>query len=661
MGTFKSFLSFEFKRTMSWRNSWVLALFFLLSMVLIGLGIDQFKDIETEKTEFQKVEKSKVPQWNNYTQYGGYGIYLYFMPSPLSIFFNNTNLFTELTAHVDVGERSNISKSFKGKKIFSHKPKKLWDFAGIVLLFGSFMALYYGYEAFRDREYLKFLASLFGEKRVFRLIFVSRLILLCTFISCVTLVGVVLIKIFGIEIKAAVFYFILLFLFLMLLMMAFFLSIGTAAGGYGAAYGKKGRKIGRFIVIVMWIGFVYFIPASIDKVVEIGANKIKSNYQSEKEKLEQLMGFEDEAIKKAREIEKETGKKLSREDIARLAEEYAKNKFKEVQEIEIKLNKEIRKYIDLHQALSMLFPSTFYLSVTNEISSRGYENILGFHEFAKDTKDKFLDFYVKRRPYHKRGQPVESFVKKDENIYFGEGRVPWNFWWGLLATFVWIGGMFRFSYFLYRKSLFGAPKEVILGLNDLDIDVEEGKSNVVLSRGETVTIRQHLYNVFSGKNKAFNGRVLIDGKDIVPGNKRVDFVYICHPDEIPGDIKVGNFIKFLGQALKAPKEQLKSIRVRLDLNKFGKKSFNELEDENKLRGQIVLTAALFKQSGIYVINNLTKGMPADFIKEFAQQLDKLKQEESAILYLTNDVFMAKRIGDYTSVLKSDADLMTITM
>ncbi len=47
-----------------------------------------------------------------YTQYGGYGIYLYSMPSPLSIFFNNTNLFTELTAHVDAGEQSNISKSF---------------------------------------------------------------------------------------------------------------------------------------------------------------------------------------------------------------------------------------------------------------------------------------------------------------------------------------------------------------------------------------------------------------------------------------------------------------------------------------------------------------------------------------------------------------------
>lgn len=659
MSTFKAFLRFEFNRMLSWRNAWVLVLFFLLSMVLIVLGIVQYKDIETERTEFQKVEKSKVPQWNNYTQYGGYGIYLYFMPSPLSIFFNNTNLFTELTAHVDVGERSNISKSFKGKKIFSHRSREFWDFAGIVLLFGSFMALYYGYEAFRDREYLKFLASLFGEKRVFRLIFVSRLILLCTFISCVTLVGVVLIKIFGIEIKASEFYFIVLFLLLMLLMMAFFLSIGTAAGGFGAAYGKMGPKIGRFIFIVMWIGFVYFIPASIDKFAEIGANKIKSNYQSELEKLRNLMDFEDQAIKEVRKIQKETGRKLSREDIARLAEKYSENVFKKVQEIEDNLNKEIRKYIDFHQAFSMLCPSTFYLSVTNEISSRGFENILEFHEFAKDTKDKFLDFYVERKPHHIKGQPVESFVKKDENIYFGEVRVPWNFPWGLLVTFVWIGGMLKLSYFLYRKSLFESPKEIILGLNDLDIDVEEGKSNVVLSRGETV--RQHLYNVLSGKNKAFNGRVLIHGKDIVPGNKGIDFVYICHPDEIPGDIKAGNFVSFLGCASRVPKDQVASIWVRLDLNKYGKKSFNELEDNYKLRGQLVLMAGLFKRRNIYVINNLTKGMPADFIQEFAVQLDKLKQEGTSVLYLTNDVFMCNRIGDYTFVLKKDADLMTITI
>jgi ABC-type Na+ transport system ATPase subunit NatA len=628
-------------------------------MVLIVLGIVQYHDIKKEKREFQKIERLKVTQWNNYTQYGGYGIYLYFMPSPLSIFFNNTNLFTELSAHVDVGERSNISRSFKGKKIFAQKPKKLWDFAGVFLLFGSFMALYYGYEAFRDREYLKFLATLFGERRVFRLIFVSRLILLCFFVFYVTFWGVLLIIIACIEIKAAEFSFILLFLFLMILIMVFFFSIGAGSGSFGTAYRKIRPRLGRFIIIVMWVGFVYLIPASIDKIVEIGANKITSNYQSELEKLQQLMAFEDQAIKEAIRIQKETGKSLSKEDVAKLAEQYSKNGFKRVQGIEINLNKEIRKYIDYHQVLSMLFPSTFYLSVTNEISSRGYENILGFHEFAKETKDKFMNFYIERKPYQKKGQPVESFIKKDENIYGGECQVSWNFPWGLLVTLFWIGGVFKLSYFLYRRSLFRVPEETIIGLSDLDIDVEEGKSNVVLSRGETV--RQHLYNVLSGNNKAFSGRVLIDGKDIVPGNKGVNFVYICHPDEIPGDIKAGNFISFLGRALKVPKSQLEKLWVRFDLNKFGKRTLTGLEEESKLRGQLVVTAALFKKSDIYVINNITKGMPADFIKEFAEQLGKLKQEETTILYLTNDVFIGRQIGDYTFVLKSDADLMTITM
>lgn len=659
MSTFKSFLRFEFKRSLSRRNTWVLVLFFSLTMVLINMGIYQYKDIEKEMKEFQEIERLKVTQWNTYTQYGGYGIYLYFMPSPLSIFFNNTNLFTELTAHVDVGERSNISSSFKGKKIIAHSPRGLWDFAGIFLLFGSFMALYYGYDSLRDREYLKFLASLFCEKRVFRLIFVSRLILLCTFISCVTLFGVISIIIVGIEIKAAEFYFILLFMFMMILMMAFFLSIGAAAGSFGSAVGRIRSRLGSFLIIVMWIGLVYFIPASINKIVEVQANNITSNYKSELEKLQNLMTFEDQASEEATRIERETGKKLSRDEVAKLAEQYSKNGFKRMQEIEINLNKEIRKYIDFHQALSMLFPSTFYLSITNEISSRGYENLLGFHEYTKDTKDEFMDFYIKRKPYQKVGQPVESFVKKDENIYVGECRVPWNFWWGLLVTFFWICGMFKLAHFLYRKALFWVPKENIQGLSDLDIDVEEGKSNVVFSRGET--IRQHLYNVLSGKNKEFNGRFLIHGRDIVPGNKGVDFVYICHPDEIPGDIKAGNFISFFGHAFKIPKKQLESIWVRLDLNKFGKKSFNELEDKYKLRGQLVLTASLFKESGIYVINNLLKGMSSDFIQEFSDQLDKLKREETTILYLTNDVFIGKRIGDYIFVLKSDTDLMTITI
>lgn len=348
---------------------------------------------------------------------------------------------------------------------------------------------------------------------------------------------------------------------------------------------------------------------------------------------------------------------MSRDEVAKLAEKYSKNGFRRVQEIEINLHKKIRKYIDFHQALSMIFPSTFYLSITNEISSRGYENLMGFHEYAKETKDKFMYFYIKRKPYHKRGQPVEPFIKKDENIYFGECQVPWNLPWGLLVTFFWIGGVFKLSYFLYRRSLFRVPEETIIGLSDLDIDVEEGKSNVMLSRGET--IRQHLYNVLSGKNKAFNGRVLIDGKDIVPGNKGVNFVYMCHPDEIPGDIQAGNFISFLAHALKIPKSQVDSLWVRLDLNKYGKRTLTGLQDEYKLRGQFLVTAALFKKSAIYVINNIAKGMPSDFINEFAEQLDKLKQERTAILYLTNDVFMGRGISDYIFVLKIDADLMTI--
>ncbi|NIR06303.1 MAG: hypothetical protein GTN82_12850 [Candidatus Aminicenantes bacterium] len=623
-------------------------------MTLVCTGASQYKDILESKEEFQEIEKKKAKQWENYTQYGGYGIYLYFIPSPLCAFFNNTNLFTELTAHVDVGERLNIHNSFKGKEVFAQKIGRLWDFSGVILLLGSLTALYFGYDGFRHREYLKFLASLFGYRKVFPYLLVSRIILLSLFIVIVTAVAVAAVIAHGIEFTAREFNFIFVFLLMMLLMMIFFVSIGTITGSL------KSGTMARFFIILIWIGSVYFIPALINRVIEVDANfRITSNYQSEQRKVKILMDFERKVNEEKRKLEPEPKKEDVEAVKKRLSEEYLEKEFKTIQSFEKKLEKEMRARLNNFQFLSALFPSAFYLSVNNEISSRGYESVIDFHRYAREIKDEYMKFYVKKKYSWREGEPVESFVKNEENLYKGKSLFPWNFWLGLFMTLLWIGLVLKWSYAIYQKSLFSVPKEVIRGLSDLAIDVEQGKTNAVLSRSET--IRQHLYNVLSGQNKEFNGYVLLEGKkDIVPENKGLDFVYICHPDDMPGDIKAGHFLSFAVGVFEIPEEQLESIRVRLRLNEIGKKSFGELRDEHRdtERGQLVLEAACFKKSGVYLIDNLNKGMHSDFMGKLAEKLKQLKQENASILYLSNDVFVSREISDYISTLKSDAALIS---
>jgi ABC-type Na+ transport system ATPase subunit NatA len=667
MRTFRSFLKFEFKRTLTWQNGLLLSLFLALSMYLTNTGINQYQDILTSQKEFQDIEREKAKQWNNYDQYGGYGIYIYFIPSPLTIFFHNTNLFTELIAHVDVGERSNIHNSFKGKKIFSQKPGRFWDFAGIVLLFGSFMALYFGYDSLRDKEYLKFLSTLLGGyQRVFRYLLLSRIILLCSFIFIATIGAVLLLWIRGIKLSVTEFIFLLIFFLLMLLLTVVFFSLGTICGS-----AKSGRKA-RFFVVVIWIAVVFFIPAAINEIVESSADTITSNYKSELEKVRTFMDFEKGVKEKVEKLVKKlAGEGKPYQDINKtvwklmgeLSEDYLKNEFQDIQKLEIDLENDIRARFKFFQAISVIFPSSFYLSINNEISSRGYENIIRFHQYAKEIKDRFMRFYVKEK-YSKPGLPVKvkSFVQKDENIYTGESRVPWNSWLGFFVTLLWIGCLFKWSYHLYQKSIFRVSETPIQGLSDLDIDIEEGKSNVVLSHGDKrETIKQHLYNVLAGHNKKFNGKVLWNEKNIVTEYRELDFIYLCHPDELPQDIKVKDFIFFIGEALNISKKELENLSVELEFNKIGKKTFNDLKDDYSKRGKILWAAAGLKAKEVYLINNFLKGMSANFIDDFVKQSKTLKERGASIVYLTNDVFIGRKIGDYISFLKDDADLMSITL
>ena len=39
----------------------------------------------------------------------------------------------------------------------------------------------------------------------------------------------------------------------------------------------------------------------------------------------------------------------------------------------------------------------------------------------------------------------------------------------------------------------------------------------------------------------FTGKVEIDGDEIRGGEVRQDFIYLCHQEHIPGDIKAGDF------------------------------------------------------------------------------------------------------------------------
>lgn len=654
MTTFRAFFILEFKRFLSLRNAAVMLLFLCLCLWLVNFGVTHYRDLKKGSKEFQDVVNEKVKQFPTYDMYGGYGIHLYFMPARTAILFHNSGLFSQLICRMDVGEILDAYDLFKGKNIFAEKPGKLLDFSGFFLLLGSLMAMFYGLDAFRHKEYLRFLSSLFGHCRVFALLWLSRAILMSLYFTSVTLCAFILFQIFGINLSGGDFGYLALFLMTKLLLLIFFFSVGCLTGG------MKSLRAAGFFMVIFWLISTYFISATVNKIVEAGVHNMTSNFKSELDKLTTLMDFEKWAIKELKR-RRDAGKQVSREELPKFYMSY----FKRIQDIDRKILAETTRWVDRHHMWSLLFPSSFYISVNNELSSRGYRNLLDFYNYAFQKKGEFVEYYVEKRPEDMKADKdltkvdVQPFTGIEE-IFQGKSRLPSYFAPGLVLMLLYILGFSYWSYAAYKRTLFFVPfvpKEEDDGLQDLKIEIEKGVANVVLTRG--VSIKHSLYNVLSGKGKGFKGQILVEGVNIGMVQREVDFVYLCHPGEIPGDIKPGDFILFILGALQLPRGYLLQIAEKLKFTGQLHKHLNDLGDEQT--GAILLEVAPLMRQHIYLLDNFARGLAGDFVQEFRNRMNQLKADGAAILYLTNDVFLGRKLGDYILSLKKEAALLRVNL
>ncbi|MCK4766292.1 MAG: hypothetical protein KAW12_29120 [Candidatus Aminicenantes bacterium] len=648
MKTFSCFLILEFKRLFSKKNIILFLIFLLLALYFVQEGTHDYKAVIESKENFQEVERINIGKFINYAQYAFFGFRVKFIPSPLSIFFSNSGVVAELTAFVDSGVRLRIYSSFLGKNLYSERSGSFKDFFGIILLFGSLLCLFIGYDCLRHREYLKFLASILNYRKVYFSLFFSRLLLLNIFFLFIVGCALGLIKLNGISLSSAEYLFLGGYCALMALLSLFFASLGVLAGSI------KSRSLGTAMIMALWFALIFLIPGAITRIVARKADNITSAYNLEQKKLNLLSAFEKRALNEA---QRYTNLKEKEESEKELVESYWDNELAKIQALEKKMQDDMEDSLKYFQGLSLFFPSTFLLSVNNEISSRGYENFLDFYRYIQQLQRQFIRFYLNKR-YYSNYKKIESFVKADENIYHGKTRLPRNFPAGLLLTAFYVGILSFVSYYRFKRFLFVLQDKAVLDPGKLALDLNKGETVVLLTTAATII--DQLYNVFSGIKRGFNGRVKVNGDNIVPGSgsgsgkEGFDFVYVCHPDKIPGHIDVRDFLSFVKRLprISPPKgEDILEIMEKMAIGKRKRKNFSELKDHEK--GRILLAAARLKGSRIYMIHDIARGMPMDFIVEFKKQAEKLKASGAAILYFSNDVLLAAKIGNRVTYLLSD--------
>jgi ABC-type Na+ transport system ATPase subunit NatA len=644
MRTFRAIFSYESRRFLCKKNIAVFLLFLVLSLYLVQDGISQYNSIIENKARFQEIEEVKVSQYINYTQYGLYGIRLLFIPSPLSIFFTNSSLISGLTANIDSSDVLRIYNSFKGKNLYSEKIGGYKDFAGIILLFGTLLVLYFGHDSFRYKGYIKFLSGLSDYRRVFAFIQVSRVLLLMLFFTLLTVLALLLLAINGILLKSSDVYYLLYFLGVWFLVMIFLFMLGVITGT------AKSRFNGIAMLLVFWFAFVFFIPGVINTLTSKRADDITSNYQLEFEKLKVLMDFEKRALDQAKRY---TSMKERVTSERKLVESSLTNEIKRIQDLEEKMKQEMMDSFYFFRNLSVVFPTTFYQSVSNEVGSRGYENFFSFYQYIQCLKDGFVRYYIKKK-FYSNYDKVESFIRGDQNLYYAASRLPGNFWWGILITLLYIALLTTGSYRRFKSFLFHIPDKKMPELKKLDVELKSGQSEVVLT-GEQ-TLKNQFYNVLSGEVRGFDGKLMLDDVNMAGDRKRVKdtFLFLCRPEEIPEDIRAGNLIHLFQDLMMLSKKEKAKLYLELNMEPIEKKYFGDLEDADK--GKLLMAAARLKKCKVYMIDDFARGMPPDFILRLIGELRELKANGSSILYLTTDTLIVKKVGDSVSSLFDDPGL-----
>lgn len=630
------FFVFEFKRFAGKTYMMLASLLILgLSIIFIQIGIDGFNDNQHRKDRILELERQKIDYYQNWTQYGGYGYRTVLEPDKISIFMFDSGKIPDLTSFVDSGARLRIYQPLIGANIFKARKFGFADFSGIMLVLGSLLSIFYGFFSLKSIEFMKTVASIVSHKTAFRYQQTARVLILVLVLLFIVVCGYLYVLLNGIAIPLNRYFF--FFILGILLVSIFFFKLGTALGTV------KSRATGVFAMFSSWFILVFLVPAGIDYFIAHRSNLIKPIYEMEMEKFKLMMNFEKRAIEEAGTFD--YGKEVT-EKRKNVILSYYRNEFEKMQELEDSLRLQMEKYISHHQGISSLFPTTFYLSGTSEISSRGFQSLLDYYRYVQESKKRFFRFYMENLYFKGTGDnpvKVETFVTGDEAVYKARSGLPRFTFLGVLLTIIYIVFFDRLAFRRSGKRIFSinAGDTRDIGAGSLTQEFEKAQFRPIESEGGF--FNTILYTLLSGearllKKKKIPGKITIDGKDLFCQRDKKTFLYICHPEELPPDTTPHNLVSFIVKLVNIAGKENECVKIPAALKKLSAVSIRELN--KKERFLIILALLNIKGMDVYLVNNAARGLGIKCAVHIKERMEKLKENGPLVIYLTDDVFIA---------------------
>ncbi|UCH93987.1 MAG: hypothetical protein JSV88_27475 [Candidatus Aminicenantes bacterium] len=592
----KKFIGFEFKKVIGKAYIIVSLVFLAASGYLFYHGLSQYKHIVEENNYFKEFEQKKYKLFLYPSYFGTYGCRLRYEPSPFMAIFDS-GPFGEMTAFIDGSERMTIYQPLIGQSAFTMLKSAFMTFSGFIMMFGSGLILLYGFSGSKDHDWLKFLEELAGSRfKLFLYHLISRTVILLLYCLSIALLSVILFLTAGVPVNID---WILIYTMGTFVMLFCFLFGGLIAGTL------KNRLWGGIVIGITWFVLTFVITMIIYHMTYDKAGSIKSPFKMETVKLKLFQGYEKGSLEKGGLFDKS---KYGDENEARMFMNFWNGDFKKIMKKEEEMLAEMEERISFHQTTSAYFPSTFFLSSSNEMSSRGFANLVGFNEYTQEKKKELIwfiaDIYILSNKVNE-WKELTPFPKENENIYKGQIRLPGNYSFGMAISFIWLIVLFSLYRFMFNRMLDraqGTQRE--LNPDDLKKD----KTNIMF------TSDKGLLPQLISKLRSQN----------------IPFLYVPGPDSLPGDTKVKNLFSFFGLAIP---EALQEIAA---------KYIYALEPDQK--GMILSEITRSLKADVLIFDNFLAGLSDDIIHHFAGVLNSLKKGR-IIVYFTNSLMVTAVICD----------------
>jgi len=464
------------------------------------------------------------------------------------------------------------------------------------------LTLVWGFGTFRNTEYIKFLLSFARPCQVFLGIILARVFILVLYLAVLTAVIIGQLLLNGIGLNGTDILAILTFGLISLLVLIFFLIAGAMIGSI------KDTSKAIITAFVCWLCLVFLFPIVINEVLSSQAiSQTKSLYSHEMQKLKIILK---QSVLVSKEVTKLKSIPEKIEAVKKWNEIAWNSTFKEIEKLETEMMSGIKDQAERLYLMNAFTPVSFYSSVNNEISSRGYNFLIDFYKYVQEKQKGFVRYYFDHifDDYTK----IEPFMTKDDYVFQAKPSLPKYFWLGLVLNlgYILLAGFLAYRFFL--RSVFPKVKDKKT-FADAVIDLPETQHLMCRYRLEEVP--EQLFNILSGNNQGFTGKIVLNGDDIV-SRGRQNFVYIPHPDKLPGEIRIKTLVNFISRSLELTEEDKKKMVSEMG-DAIGK-SLNDLSGTRKL--DIMYNLARFKKAPIYLLDNFFVDLEPEDAKRFCADM-----------------------------------------